>query len=69
MKNNVRQIIQLGYIWGTQGEFSDKVILDIDGFTNEPVVQCNLWVVRNTFVDDSKQIKWYKWQLHTNDWK
>ena len=27
---------------------------DIDGFTDEPVVQCDAQVVENTFIDDSK---------------
>ena len=39
MRSN--QIIQLG-IPGPQGAFSDKVILDIDGFTDKPVVQCDV---------------------------
>ena len=33
---------------GTQGAFSDKVTPDIDGFTDEPVVQCDVQVVENT---------------------
>ena len=41
MKNNVRQIIQLG-IPGSQGTFSDKVNPVIDGFTDEPVAQCDV---------------------------
>ena len=32
---------QLG-IPGPQGAFSDKVILDIDGFTDKTVVQCDV---------------------------
>ena len=39
IKNN--QIIQLG-ISEPQGAFSDKVILDVDGFTDELVVQCDV---------------------------
>ena len=39
---------------GTQREFTDKVVPDIDGFTDEPVVQCDVQVVENTFVVDSK---------------
>ena len=39
---------------GTQGVFSDKVVPDIDGFTGEPVAQCDVQVVENSFVDDSK---------------
>ena len=38
----------------TLGAFSDKVTLDIDGFTDEPVVKCDVQVVENTFIDDSK---------------
>ena len=45
--------------------FSDKATPDIAGFTGEPVVQCDVWVVKNTFLDDSKQmiqiIYRYKW--------
>ena len=37
MKKN--QMIQLN-IPGSQGAFSAKAILDIDGFTDEPVIQC-----------------------------
>ena len=37
---------------GTHLVFSDKVAPDIDGFTNEPVVQCDVEVVKNSFVDD-----------------
>ena len=39
---------------GAQGAFSNKVTLDNDGFTDEPVVQCNVQVVENTFVNDFK---------------
>ena len=39
---------------GTQREFTDKVVPDIDGFTDEPVVQCDVQVVENTFVVDAK---------------
>ena len=39
---------------GTQGTFSDTATPDIDGFTDEPVVQCDGQVVENTFVDDYK---------------
>ena len=38
----------------TQGTFSDNVSLDIDGFANEPVVQCDVQVVEKTFAVDSK---------------
>ena len=38
----------------TQGAFSDKVTLDIEGFTDKRVVQCYVQVVGNTFTDDSK---------------
>ena len=36
------------------GAFTDKVIPNIDGFTDELLVQCDLQVVGNTFVDYSK---------------
>ena len=42
------------YIRDPSGIFSDKVIPDIDGFTDEPVVRCDVRVVKNTFIDDSK---------------
>ena len=54
-KQYVRQVIQLG-IGGTQGALSDKVTTDIDGFTDEPVVQCDVRVVKITFLGDSKQM-------------
>ena len=50
--------LQLG-IPRTQEAFSDKVAPDIDGFRNEPVVQCDAQVVKSTFVDYSKWMK--KW--------
>ena len=43
-------------IVGIRGSFSNKVTPDTDGFTDEPVVQCDVRVVKNTFVDDSKQM-------------
>ena len=40
---------------GTRGVFLDKITPDIDGFIDELVVhQCDVRVVENTFVDDSK---------------
>ena len=39
---------------GIQGAFSGEVNPDIDGFTDEPVVQCDVHVVENIFTDDSK---------------
>ena len=36
---------------GTQIIFSRKVSPDIDGSTDEPVVQCDIQVVENTFAD------------------
>ena len=44
-KQNVGDIIQLG-LRGKQGAFSDKVTAGIDDFTNEPVLQCDLRVVK-----------------------
>ena len=43
-------------ISGTQGGFSDKVTPDIDVFTDEPVVYCDVQVVEVTFIDDSKKM-------------
>ena len=34
--------------------FLDKVTTDIDDFIDEPVIQCDIQVKENTFVDDSK---------------
>lgn len=55
--------MQLG-IRGIKGVFSNKFTEDIDSFINEQVVQCDVRVVKNTLVDDSKQmmqmINWYK---------
>ena len=31
-----------------QGAFSDKVTSDFDGFTDEPIVQCDVQVIENT---------------------
>ena len=60
VKQYVRKIIQLG-IQGTQGAFTDKVTPNIYDLTDEPVVQCDVCVVKNAFVDDSKQM------IDTND--
>ena len=50
---NGKQYVRLTLtIPGTQGAFLDKVIPDIDGFTDAPVVyQCYAQVVENTFVN------------------
>ena len=52
-EKNWKEYVRLQFsIPGTQGAFLDKVILDIDGFTDEAVVyQCNAQVVKNTFVN------------------
>ena len=42
------------YIPGTQKVLSDKVTPDIEGFRDEPVVQCDFPVVENIFVSDFK---------------
>ena len=39
-KKHATQIIQLGKP-GSQGVFSDKFTQDINGFTDEPAVQCD----------------------------
>ena len=40
---------------GAQRAFSNKVIPDIDSFTDEPVAhQCDVEILKSTFVDDSK---------------
>ena len=36
--------------------FSIKVAHDIDYFTDEPLVQCDIPVVKNTFVDVHKEM-------------
>ena len=46
-------VFQLG-ITGPQGSFSEKGAPDLDGFTKKPVVLCDVRVVKNTSVDDSK---------------
>ena len=48
-------VFQLG-ITGPQGSFSEKGTPDLDGFTKKPVVLCDVRVVKNTSVDDSKQM-------------
>ena len=55
-EKNEKQYVRLQLIIPrTLGEFLNKVTPDIDGFTDEPVVhQCDVQVVENTFVDDSK---------------
>ena len=56
IEKNKKQYVRLATasIPGTQGAFSDKVALDIDDFTDEPEFQCDVHVVKNTFVGDSK---------------
>ena len=47
---NEKQYVRLQLsIRETQGAFSDKVAPNIDGFTDEPVVQCHVEVVKNAF--------------------
>ena len=41
---------------GFNGAFSDKNTLNIDCFTDEPVVQCVVRVVKSTFLDVSKKV-------------
>ena len=38
----------------TKEHFQIKLHQIFDGFTDEPVVQCDVQVVQNTFMDDSK---------------
>ena len=37
----------------THGAFLDKVVLDIDDFTDKPEFQCDIQIVKNTYVDDT----------------
>ena len=37
----------------TNGAFLDKVVLDIDDFTDKPEFQCDIQIVKNTYVDDT----------------
>ena len=48
------KLCQTTGIPGTQEIFLDKVTPNIYVFTYEPVVQCDVQVVENTFIDDSK---------------
>ena len=53
------------YTKDPQGEFSDKISPDIDGFTDEPVVQCECWSYKKYFCRwfqiNYKMITKYKW--------
>ena len=52
MKNNMSETTAK---CRAQGAFLDNITPDIDGLTDEPVVhQCDVQVVENTFVNDSK---------------
>ena len=54
-QKNENQYVRLQLrIPGTQRLFSDNVHPGIDGFTDEPVVQKDVQILENTFVDDSK---------------
>ena len=54
-EKNEKQHVRLQLsIPGTQEAFPDKVAPDIDEFTDEPVVQCDVQVIKNHFADDSK---------------
>ena len=59
-EKNEKQYVRLQLsITGTQEAFLDKVTPDIDGFTGEQVVQCDVQVVK-FFVDYSKHmINWH----------
>ena len=48
------KLCQTTGIAGIQGAFSDKVTTNIDVFIDEAVVQCDVQVVENIFIDDSK---------------
>ena len=48
------KLYQTTGIPGAQGAFSDQTNPDVDGFTNEPVVQCDAQVAKNIFINDSK---------------
>ena len=50
MKNYVR----LQEYLGPKGHFQIKLPQIFDGFTDEPVVQCDAQAVENNFMDDSK---------------
>ena len=39
---------------GSQGAYSGKVTSDIDSFTDDTVVQCEVQAVEKPFVDDSR---------------
>ena len=50
IERNEKQYIRLKLnVLGTQGTFSDEVTPDIYGFTDEPVVQCDIQVYRKYF--------------------
>ena len=42
------KLCQITGIPETRGAFPDKVNPDIDGFTDEPVAQCDIQVVENS---------------------
>ena len=52
-KQYFRKTAQL-VIPGLQDAVSDKVIIDIYGLVDDPVVQFDILVVKSTFADDSK---------------
>ena len=54
-KQNVKKSYSQVYLI-RKGHFQKKLLPDIDGFTDETVVQCYVPVLKNTFVDDSKQM-------------
>ena len=54
-EKNEKQCVRLQLsIPRTEGKFSCKVAPDIDGFTDKPVIQWDVQVVKYTFVDNSK---------------
>ena len=48
MKNYAR----LQKYQGSKGRFLIKLPQIFDGFTDEPLVQCDIQIVENTFLDD-----------------
>ena len=51
---NEKKLSQTARIPETQEAFLHKVNADINGFTDEPVVQCDVEVPENSLLDDSK---------------
>ena len=54
IEKNEKKYVRLQEYQVPKGHFQIKLPQIFDGFTDQLVVQCDIQVVKNTFIDDSK---------------